>query len=125
MSPKISYSFTANVSDGPSLTASGSMDVEAYSEIEVTVPAGGSVDVDVQPGSGGQMMVITGSDYTNLTYEVDGSGTSVTLDGPHVLIGSGAVALLGGTQNSIAFSNGGAEDATVHILVGRDATPSP
>jgi hypothetical protein len=45
------------------------------------------------------------------------------LDGPHVLIGAGAVALLGATQNSIEFTNGGSEDATVNILVGRDATP--
>ena len=55
--------------------------------------------------------------------EVDGSGTTVTLDGAHVLIGSGAVSLLGNTQNQFVFSNAGSGDVTVDILVGRDATP--
>ena len=119
----ITYSFTANVSGGPSLTESASLDVEAYDQIEVTVPAGGSTTVDVQPGDGGQLLVITASDYGNITYTVDSSSTIRELDGPHILVGSGAVALLGATQNSIQFSNGGGDEATVSILVGRDATP--
>lgn len=119
----ITYSFTANVSGGPSLTESASVTVEAYDQIEVAVPAGDSTTVDVQPGDGGQLLVITASDYVNITYAVDGSSTIRELDGPHILIGSGAVALLGATQNSIEFSNGGGDEATVCILVGRDATP--
>ena len=35
-------------------------------------------------------------------------------------IGSGAVSLLGNTQNQFEFSNGGAETVTVDILVGRN-----
>lgn len=54
------------------------------------------------------------------TYEVN--GTTVPLDGPHVLIGAGAVALLGESIGMLKFSNGTSEDATVSILAGRDAT---
>jgi hypothetical protein len=123
MPTTITYNFTANVSGGPSITASNPVDVEAYDQIEVIVPSSNPTTVNVQPGSGGQLLVITASTYENVTYTVDSTTTVVTLDGPHILIGAGAIALLGNTQNDLIFTNGGSEDITVSILVGRDATP--
>ena len=125
MPTTITYNFTANVSGGPSLTLSDSVDVEAYDEIVVTIPPGSPTNVSVQPGSGGHLLIITASDYAALTYTVDDVATVRTLDGPHILVGTGAVALLGDSQNEIAFTNGGSEDITVSILVGRDAIPIP
>ena len=51
------------------------------------------------------------------------SWMTIPLDGPHVLIGAGAVALLAATVGTLEFTNGTAEDAEISILAGRDATP--
>ena len=55
-----------------------------------------------------------------LTYKV--GAADVALDGPHVLIGAGAVSLLDANIGTLTFSNTGAADAELDILVGRDAT---
>lgn len=123
MPETINWTLNVQVVGGPKVSASDAIEVDAYDKIEAVIPASDSATVDVQPGAGAQFLLITASSYEDLTYEVDASGTSVTLDGPHVLIGSGAVSLLGGTQNQFEFSNGGTEDVAVNILVGRDATP--
>jgi len=124
MSEKISWSFKAQVTGGPSIPASDTLEVDAYDKIEAVIPAGGSATVKVQPGDTGvQLLLITADDYDNLTYEVDSSGTSIKLDSAHILIGEGAVGLLGPTQKDFEFSNAGTADVTVDILVGRDATP--
>jgi hypothetical protein len=121
MSQTISWSFQAQVSNGPSASASGKMTVDAYDALTATVPAGGNVTVAVQPGDGCQLLVITAGEYAGISYTVDG-GSAITLDGAHALIGSGAATLLGATQNSFAFTNAGAADVNVSILVGRNAT---
>jgi hypothetical protein len=123
MPEKINWSLNVQAVGGPKISASDVIEVDAYGKIEASIPAEGSATVDVQPAAGARFLLITADSYENLTYEVDAGGTTVTLDGTHVLIGSGAVALLGSTQNQFVFSNGGGEDVTVHILVGRDATP--
>lgn len=122
MPEKISWTLNVQVLGGPKVSAADVIEVDAYDRVEAVVPASGSVTVDVQPAAGAQFLLTTASSYENLTYTVDG-GTPVTLNGAHVLIGSGAVGLLGTTQNQFVFNNGGAEDVTVNILVGRDATP--
>lgn len=72
-------------------------------------------------------MLITASAYPSdggtpqLTYEVDGSGTPLPLDGPLLLVGGGIAELLGDVQE-MAFSNASADAVTVQILVGRNAT---
>ena len=123
MPEKISWTLNVQVVGGPKVSAADIMEGEAYDKIEAVAPAGDSVTVNVQPGDGARFLLITASSYENLNYEADASGNPVTLDGTHVLIGSGAVSLLGGTQNQFIFSNGGAANITVEILVGRQATP--
>jgi hypothetical protein len=107
--------------------------VEAYGKIEVTVPARsnstpGELLVDVQPGDAGQvqLLFITAGTYSeDLSYTVTGGAADVTLDGPQLLVGSGAVELLGSEQKSLTFSNDTDEAVSVQIVVGRDATPPP
>lgn len=123
MSEVITYLFKTLVTNGPSVVANGTLFVDAYDKLEAIAPASDSVAVDVQPGSGGQLLAISASAYENLTYEVDSSGTSIPLDGPLQLIGAGAIGLLGSTQNRFESSNAGTVDITVSILVGRNATP--
>lgn len=120
MSKKISWSFKVQVAGGPSLAASDTIEVDAYDVLEAVVAAGGSETLNVQPGDDAQFLFIMSTSYKDMSYEVDG-GSAVTLDGAHVLVGEGAVSLLGATQNEFKFTNGGGEDVTVSILVGRDA----
>jgi hypothetical protein len=102
------------------------VDIEAYDKIEVTVTKNSApVTVEVQPGGAGdvEFIIITADVYANLSFEVDESGTDVTLDGPLMLTSPGLVALLGATCNEIVFTNTHVTiDRNVTILVGRTAS---
>ncbi len=114
-------------------SATQTIQVEAYGQIFVTVPAAtgsvpvaGTVDVAVHGGGAGQLQLlfITASAYSSDLSYITGDVSppkSVILDSPQLFVG-GAISLLG-TVNSIEFSNAGAADVDVEILVGRDATP--
>jgi hypothetical protein len=131
MSREISWKVDVKVIDGPKVTAYDKLGVEAYGMIEVEVPDkdtdGGKVTVDVQPSDSGVkfLMITTASgDYKDLTYKVDG-GSAQTLDAPLLLIGEGAVKLLGATQEQFEFTNAATSPVTVNILVGRKAVVTP
>ena len=115
-------------------SATHTVQAEAYDKIEITVPTGSpnTATVDVQPGGADQvqLLMITASAYpmdgsgdAQLTYSMDG-GDSVALDAPVLLVGSGAVGLLG-TVNQMVLTNESDEEIDVSIVVGRDATPAP
>lgn len=130
MATGINWAFTAQIKGGPSLQISGSVAVEGYEQIEVKVGDGLSKKVSVQPSDGGNFLLIYASTYDSITYEVlDGADAAVgtpskkTLDGPHILIGEGAVGLLETAEHTIRFKNESGAEATIYILLGRDATP--
>lgn len=131
MSKKISWKVDIQVIDGPKEKASDQLEVEAYDMLEVVVPDkdtdGGKVTVEVQPSDSGVkfLMITTASgEYEDLTYKVN-SGDARTLDAPLLLIGEGAVKLLGATQEQFEFTNAGTAQITVNILVGRKAVVTP
>ena len=102
----ITWTVKAEVANGPSFNKATTLNVEAYEKIDVVIP-GGETDMEVT---------------------VDGSGLqflAIRVDQPvQLLVGSGAVGLLGvNSLDSLFFTNTGADNATVSILVGRDATP--
>lgn len=131
MPEKIVWTLNVQVVGGPKVSESQTIEVEAYDIIKVLVPGGdnatpGTATVEVQPGGSGQVkfLMITSNVYdANLTYKVDG-GTEIKLDALQLLVGNGAVGLLGSTQNQFAFSNkaGVNKPASIEILVGRKAT---
>ena len=60
----------------------------------------------------------------DVSFTVDEAVTPVVVDAPIVLIGSGALGLLGATINDLIFTNANTEtDAKVTILAVRDAIP--
>lgn len=121
MGEKINWNYVAQALNGPSISASGSVDVDAYDKIEVTVPDTTTQAVNLVPAGTVSLLVINpASPDAKLTYKV--GGNDVPLDGPQVLIGAGAVGLLGGAT-SLSFTNKTGADAIIDILVGRDATP--
>ena len=131
MAIKINWALNAQITDGPRVVASDAIDVDAYDNIEVTVPKhqgnnDGTAPVDVQPGDQSHVMflLIKADTYQNspLSYTIDGTNKKVTLDAPQLLIGAGAVSLLAAAPTKLIFTNKGATDASVRILVGRKAT---
>jgi hypothetical protein len=124
MAETLKWTYAVQVSGGPTLARNGAIEVDAYVKLNVTVPAGGTQDVEILPGTGGNVQVLVispAAPSTDLTYQVDGVDTP--LDGPHVLIGAGAVGLLAATVGTLQFTNNTPEDAEISILAGRDATP--
>lgn len=127
MPDKINWSFNVEVLEGPKVFDSQTIDVEAYDKVEVVIDAGASdLEVTVQPGGEGQVkfLMIRSSLYgEDLTYKVNSNTTVIELDAPQLLLGKGAVKLLDSAPASLLFTNNTAENVTIQILVGRDATP--
>lgn len=132
MPERINWKMDVQVSGGPKIKASQTLTVEAYDKIEVSLAVDASAeDVWVQPGTVvGQVkiLVIKSSKYSDtLTYSVndteDNAENRIKLDALQVLIGDGAVGLLGETPpQSLYFYNETGEEITIQILVGRKAT---
>lgn len=126
MSETLNWSYTVQVTGGPTVAGSGTLAIEAYVKLNVSVPKNKSLDVEILPGTGGtvQLLVITPAvPSSGLSYKV--GPDNVVLDGPHVLIGAGAVSLLAASLGTLKFKNDTTADAEISILAGRDATPTP
>jgi hypothetical protein len=131
MSIKINWSCNVQVVNGPKISGADTIEVDAYDNIEVSVPKSengtdGTATVEVQPGAQDHVMflLIQAGSYQDgpLSYQVEGSSKSVALDSQQLLIGAGAISLLDGAPTSLTFTNTGATDASVRILIGRKAT---
>lgn len=122
MSETINWNFVIKVLQGPSVSASGSIDdVDAYDKFGINLADSVTQAVNLVPSGNISLLVINPkTPDKDLSYDL--SGTPVALDGPHVLIGSGAVSLLSGAT-SLTFTNNTGADAVIEILVGRDSTP--
>ena len=122
MSETIKWNFVTQVLKGPSVSAAAAIDeIDAYDKFEIALADTGSQVVNLTPGGTTSLLVINPRPpHADLSYELDGN--PVALDGPHVLIGTGAVSLLGGAT-SLTFTNNTGADAVIEILIGRDSTP--
>ncbi|SHO44187.1 hypothetical protein [Desulfopila aestuarii] len=121
MPEKINWNVVAQVMKGPSISAAASVEVDAYDKFQITLLDTVTQVVNLVPGGTISLLVINPKKPDEkLTYDL--GGTDVKLDGPHILIGTGAVGLLGGVT-SLSFTNNTGADATIEILIGRDATP--
>jgi hypothetical protein len=123
----VTWQFQAVVPGGPSLTLNQpSLDVSGYDVVSVEVPgATNNFAIAVQPSAGAGtviLMIVSSSQYDpGISYTVDAVGVSHVLDGPHVLVGSGAVSLLnsGAPPQKLIFNNTLANAITVQVLAGR------
>lgn len=132
MSEKINWTLNVQVVGGPKMSASQTVTVDAYDKIQVTVGVGAqeSKTVEVQPGPAGrvQFLLISSDQYGDngdkLTYKVnDAVNPPIKLDAPQLLIGDGAVGLLGAAPGAgpatLHFANGLDKPVNIEILVGR------
>jgi hypothetical protein len=73
-----------------------------------------------------QLLLISSDEFgEGLTYKVNGEGNPVKLDAPLLLMGDGAVKLLGEAPKSLSFTNGLNKPATAEILIARNVADSP
>jgi hypothetical protein len=121
MSETIKWNFVTQVLKGPSVSAAASIEkIDAYDKFDIDLADSVTKTVNLVPADSISLLVINpGKPDKKLSYDL--SGTAVALDGPHVLIGAGAVSLLGGAT-SLTFTNATGADAVIEILIGRNAT---
>src|SRR3569832_342698 len=97
MGEKLSWNYVAQAVNGPSLSAAGEMEVDAYDKLAITVADNASQQVDLVPNAKASLLIINPENASaDLTYKV--GAYDIKLDGPQVFIGAGAVALLGGAN---------------------------
>jgi len=130
MTEKINWTLNIHVEGGPKVLASESLEVEAYDMIEVKIMKDDeNKEVHIQPGDAGQvqLLLIKSDIYGDeLTYKVNEKTDIIKLDALQVLIGDGAVKLLGESPKKLKFTNKLAEPdhVKIQIFVGRKATTS-
>jgi hypothetical protein len=126
MAEKLAFSYSVQAVGGPTVAGGGTMLVDSYAKLNVVVPKKKTLEVEVQPGAGSGLQILLiqpTKPSAELSYK---SGSdSFVLDGPHLLIGSGAVSLLAASVGKLTFDNKSDTDAEISILAGRDATPTP
>src|SRR5215213_539609 len=126
MPETINWSVTFEAVLGPRVSDSGTSSVAAYDKLSVQV-AGNAADFDVgvQPSATGgdvELLVLTASSYeADVTFSADAGATEFVLNGPVVLVGSGAVSLLAAAPQTLRFNNPDANPVDIEILVGRQA----
>ena len=138
MTKSIQWNAAVRVGGQTELSFSRVTSVEAVDSIEVdvlgTAAAGGADsdrEVEIQPSSvAGQVtfLAISADNYGDathfLSYKVnDNTNPSFRLDQPVILVGSGAVSALDAAPASLFVSSSLSQNATLRVLVGRDATP--
>ena len=129
MASSLSYLVKATIGGGPSFLAQDRFDTESFIFTQVTVPAAGAT-VAVGAGAMADIQLIgiavdaykdaAGAFQVTMQNALAGSPT-ITLEGPIMLVGAGAVSLLGTAIESLVFMNATGEDRTVTILVARNA----
>jgi hypothetical protein len=125
MAVTIRWSYTVSADGGPTVTLGDHFDADGYEKLSVSVAAGANQDVTLAPGTWAEIssLIVSADDMSGaLTVEPDGAAV-VPLDRPIVLLGAGAVALLGVGDATLTLDNIGTADVLVDIFVVRDATP--
>ena len=127
MAEKITWTLTVQVSGGPKISKTEPLQVDAYDKIDMVITDGANdKEVQLQPGSASQVdfLLVSSDQYgADLTYKVSNvAGSAIKLDTLQLLMGEGAVGLLGAAPDKLFFSNGLGTDAAIEILIGRKAT---
>jgi hypothetical protein len=123
----INWQFQASIMGGPSFSLNQpAIQVDAYDVVTDKIGASASnVAVPIQPSSGAGnvlFVAISASQYdAKLTYTVDALKDTRVLDGPHMLVGSGAVGFLNSKAppQTLNFSNATTADINIQVVVGR------
>lgn len=123
----IAWNMGVQITGGPGISLKDAFTVDAYDMIEVVIPDTVTQKVEIQPSGVAaqvQLLMIRSDRYDeDLVYKVGADPTEFKLDKPLLLIGKGAISMLGEAPDALHFTNTSGDDASIQILVGRDATP--
>lgn len=123
MTEKLNWNLSVAVDGGPQLSSADAIHADGYDKLVIKVPATGSEPVTVGPGnwtSVSLLMIKPSKADSKLTYQ---TGTvTAALDGTHLLVGAGAVSLLGNGPAQLKFINATAVDVSIDIIVARSAS---
>ena len=128
MSEVINITVSAKVKNGPSISFSNSLNVDAYDKLDILVASGGTPKTIQLLPSGTtsvHFLLIKSSQYSDqLSYTVNGAGSKILIDTPQSFIGLGSLAALDDSSDpeTLVFTNDLAEDVSIQILVGRNVT---
>jgi hypothetical protein len=122
----VNWQFQAAIPGGPSLLLNQpGIPIGAYDVASVDLAAGASgINVPIQPSSSANdvvFLVVSSDAYdAGTSYTVDALPATHALDGPHVLLGSGAVGFLNSSAppQKLVFST--TKKASVQVTVGRN-----
>jgi hypothetical protein len=124
MPETLNWNLSVNVTGGPQLSGAAALEVEGYDKLDVVLPADGkSHTVKIGPGtwdSVSLVLISASQPGEQLSYKVGKVDTRI--NGTHLLVGTGAVSLLGSGDAKLDFTNGSGADVTLEILVGRKAS---
>ncbi|KXU84626.1 hypothetical protein CR51_41495 [Caballeronia megalochromosomata] len=124
MPEALNWNISVNVTGGPQLSSAAALEVDAYDKLEVKLASDNAPHtVKMGPGTWADvsLVLIMPSQFGDaLTYKA--GAVTAKLDGTHLLLGAGAVALLGAGNAQLDFTNNTGADVTLEILVGRKAS---
>src|SRR6266581_3954692 len=120
----INWQFQATIPGGPALILNQpAFPLDAYDVVTLTIKKGASVAVPIQPSAAAGdvvFLVVSSSIYdAGVTYTVDALPEIHALDGPHVLLGSGAVGFLNSAAppQTLTFNNTLTKDINLQVVV--------
>lgn len=127
MAEVINITVSAKIKSGPSISFSESLNVDAYDKLDVTVAPGAPSTIQLLPPgtTSVHFLLIKSSQYSHqISYTVNGAGSTIILDTPQNFIGLGSLAALDDVNDpaTLVFTNGLAEDVNIQIFIGRNAT---
>lgn len=127
MTEVIDITVSTKIKSGPTITFSESLDVDAYDKLDVVVSPGAPKTIQLLPPgtTSVHFLLIKSSQYSDqISYTVNGTGSTIILDTPQNFIGLGSLATLDDTNDpaTLVFTNNLVEDVNIQILVGRKAT---
>lgn len=126
MAEVINITVSAKIKSGPTISFSESLNVDAYDKLDVTVAPGAPSTIQLLPPgtTSVHFLLIKSSQYSDqISYMVNGAGSTIILDTPQNFIGLGSLAALDDVNDpaTLVFTNSLTEDVNIQIFIGRNA----
>ena len=126
MAEVINLAVNAKITSGPTVSFSNTLNVDAYDKLHVVIPPGGPTTIQLLPPgtTSVQLLLLKSDQYSDqISYTVNGAGSTITVDTPQSFIGEGSLAALDddNVPETLEFTNNLLVDVNIEILVGRNA----
>lgn len=126
MAEGINLTVCAKVKNGPTISFSSILNVDAYDKLNVPVITGETKTIQLVPAGTPSVhfLLIKSSHYSDqISYKVNNGGSTITLDSPQSFVGEGSLTALddAGVPETLVLTNSLPNDIDIQILIGRTA----